>query len=92
MTHKFTPGPWYAVEYGGFCNIQDESGYSESNILDAEIVGNDVAEANAKIAAASPELLKALKDLVKGLLDSKHYMCDSIPMHNALSAIKKATE
>jgi len=42
---------YFAVEYAGFWNIQEGQYYGDTNILDAEKVGEDVAEANAKLIA-----------------------------------------
>lgn len=45
---KHTKGRWYAVEYAGFWNIQDVDGYIEGhNLLNADSVGEERAEANA---------------------------------------------
>lgn len=61
---KGTKGEWHAVNYGGYWNIQDSEYYGESNLLDAEKVGEDIAEQNAKLAVASPILLEALQQLL----------------------------
>jgi hypothetical protein len=60
--YKHTPGPWYAVEYAGFWNIQDERDYEGVNLLDEEKCDN--AEHNAMVAAAAAELLEVLKGAV----------------------------
>ena len=62
---KHTPGPWFAVEYGGFWEIQEDHFYSvEDNLLDQEKCEN--AEANARLCAAAPEMYSMLKGVVDG--------------------------
>ena len=56
---KHTKGPWVAIEYGGYWNIQKEDAYSNTYDLLNEEKCPD-AEANAKLAAAAPELLQVL--------------------------------
>ena len=59
---KHTPGPWFAVEYSGYWNLQGEDYYDEhDDLLDADKIGVEKAEANALLAAAAPQLLKALE-------------------------------
>ena len=58
---SFTPGPWYAVEYAGFADIQDGPFYGDDNIFNAEC--DDRFLANAKLAASAPDMLEALKEL-----------------------------
>lgn len=61
---KHTLGPWHAVEYGGKWAIQKENFYSDSDdLLDEEYCKN--ATANAKLVASAPELLEALKEMVR---------------------------
>jgi predicted nucleotidyltransferase len=85
---KHTPGPWQAVEYGGYFMLQTTEFYSDiDDVLDREKDKN--AEHNAKLAAASPELLEALIDLLDAQ-SLKKPLIDSI--EKAQIAIKKATE
>jgi hypothetical protein len=71
MNH--TPGPWYAVEYGGFWNIQTDDCYSESDVLDVEKVGNEeTTEANAKLCAAAPDLLDGLKRCLSNSIELRN--------------------
>ena len=56
---KHTPGPWFAVQYANWFNIQTTEEYSASDVLDLECC--EEAEANARLAAAAPELLEELK-------------------------------
>lgn len=89
-TQKHTPGEWHVVNYAGFFRIQASPYYEGNDILDSDKIGEEVAGANAKLIAAAPDLLEALKE-----------MCDAqgrdidlqIRVHDkALLAIKKATE
>lgn len=59
---KHTPGPWYAVEYAGYINIQTTDDYSiEDDVLDADIIGYDQMLVNGNLAAAAPEMYELLK-------------------------------
>ena len=60
MAH--TKAPWYAVNFAGFWVIQNGEKYEDTRILDEDSCPD--AEANAKLAAAAPELLEALKDII----------------------------
>jgi hypothetical protein len=94
--NKYTPGPWFAVEYAGYFNIQSQDGYGEKyNLLDREEDEN--AEANAKLIAASPDLLEALQDVMaqmSGRYEDKscghHFTC-ICGTDKAIQAINKAT-
>ena len=91
----------HAVEIAGFYVIQDGENYEDNNVLDfnncegdfaKEEVRKEIAYANAKLFCASPDLLKALKDMVKmyeAILPAGGYQgfYDS-----AVYAIRKATE
>lgn len=59
---KFTPGPWYPVEFAGYWYLQKQPFYDADNVLDAEVCPE--AKANANLAAASPEMYEALKDIL----------------------------
>lgn len=68
---KFTPGPWKLLPYGA-CNVKSESGRSicttsvyTTNTDNGEHISEN--EANAKLIAATPELLEALKNLINGI-------------------------
>lgn len=57
---KYTPAPWFSVDYCGFLNIQTKDQYSpDDNLLNAEDFEN--YEANGTMAAAAPEMYEALK-------------------------------
>jgi hypothetical protein len=72
---KHTPGPWRVSEHcttiikRDFRLIGDDSGelIASSHGMDGSgfFVGNDEAQANAHLIAASPDLLAALKALVQ---------------------------
>jgi hypothetical protein len=86
--NKYTPGPWFAVEYAGYFNIQSQDGYGEKyNLLDREEDEN--AEANAKLIAASPDLLEACIEALKEM--EFHNWHNSKTGNLIRSAINKAT-
>jgi|ERR1043166_6919843 hypothetical protein len=67
---KGTPGPWYAVQYAYFFNIQTDEYYDTKhiNVLDCEVC--DKAEQNANLIAAAPDLLTAAIEVVKCLANA----------------------
>ncbi len=59
-----SPAPWFAVQYANSFYIQTEDFYSESAVMDIEIVGEDIAETNAIIASKSPDMYKVLHGII----------------------------
>jgi hypothetical protein len=87
---KHTPGPWYVTRHNDlqYSISQKETGYDEMiEALDEE------DEANAKLIAAAPELLEALKECRKWYENNTDRLYPDTPIcfSNALSAIQKAT-
>lgn len=63
-TFKGTDKEWFAVNFGGYINIQDGPLYEDNNILDQDKVGDDIAEANAQlIIHALPMLRELIKEV-----------------------------
>lgn len=58
---KFTPGPWYPVEFSGFWILNDGPHYEDRELLNEE--GCECAEQNATLASAAPDMYEALKEL-----------------------------
>lgn len=86
---KHTKAPWFPVNYAGYWMLQTKDEYSSKDDLLNEEHSPD-AEANAKLAACAPQLLKALKGL-------ESWSAHLPPAANkeilkAKSVIKKATE
>jgi len=71
---KGTKTEWHAVEFAGFIILKDSDFYEGKNILDYSDVGEVVANANAKLAKHSFELLEALEHTLEVL-----YKCDCPP-------------
>ena len=97
---KHTPGPWFenGVTVMTGPTDSDPCGYSLAHVLNPYkwVVGaRDRVEANARLMAASPEMLEALQSLVNQFLqrgvftDPEHP--DRIALALAESAIAKAT-
>ena len=55
---KGTPGPWHAVQYACYWELQAEPFYGEKSLLNSDEC--PYAELNASLAASSPLLLSAL--------------------------------
>lgn len=64
-TFKGTDKEWFAVNFGGYINIQDGPKYADTNILDQEKVGDDVSEANAQLIIHALPMLRRLESFVK---------------------------
>lgn len=82
---KHTPGPWFPIEYAGFWDLAQNPNYSDYSLLNEDNYGEE-AQANAKLAAAAPDLLEALIEIIR-ISDRKHNAWDK-----GKEAIKKATE
>ena len=70
MSEKHTPGPWEAVrsssdldEWAGWRIKQPGSGLCDVAYVDDADAGPPVAEADARLIAAAPDLLAALEEL-----------------------------
>lgn len=62
---KHTPGPW-RVAFGNRLEIhgpKDEIGWPKSIVYNAGLCTDEEAQANARLIAAAPRLLQALRDL-----------------------------
>ena len=106
MTTQHTPGPWtfsQSTEYGDkrFYIAQADGApytphYSDVATLIAETVNDErksIQEANARLIAAAPDLLEALQDIVKSLVDQddEGMIEHAQQMIIARAAIAKAT-
>jgi hypothetical protein len=98
MSAGFTPGPW-AAELGrnGSFSIEAERGGIANGLLvlasrNEHPLMADQMHANARLIAAAPELLEALKSLVHSLDESDLIHDDQRQAFNASkAAIAKAT-
>lgn len=86
---EHTPGPWQVVEFGGSFVVMDDAYFDMLNTF-----CNPNALANAKLAAASPDLYEALSELIA---DYEKSDFDVVGKNEALiekakAALKKATE
>ena len=70
MEDKHIPGPWHAVKYAGYWLLQTKGDYSaEGDLMDEAHYAT--AEANAKLAAAAPDLLAAARIAASNLLSTE---------------------
>jgi peroxiredoxin len=98
MKTKHTPGPWTAKEALQYKGI----GWSSSIHANDEFLTDSwgdtkqQAEANARLIAAAPDLLKALQWLLEDADDRGEIRDDDGELYddwkNAIAAIKKAQE
>ena len=92
MNTPHTPGPWNISNSASPAHSPQFGIYAEGERNNLAIVYNDNAEANARLIAAAPDLLAALKDLLdyeddrpgKGTRGAEVYRA-------AVSAVTKAT-
>lgn len=87
---KHTKAPWYAIEFAGYWEIQNDEKYEDNRLLDEASCPN--AEANAKLAAA-PELLAAMQYYFDVLDEVRGEGWDLKPDHvlaKMIAAVKKA--
>ena len=63
METKHTPGPWTVRDHGGYIEVEtpDEPTVAHFGSLSFDGADHDWALANARLIAAAPELLAALK-------------------------------
>jgi hypothetical protein len=67
---KYTPGPWDLVPNGRDSKRLTDCRYGEQRkSIGIVYAGNDEEEANARLIAAAPEMLEALKRAEWALLD-----------------------
>lgn len=93
METKHTSAPWYPVEFAGVYILLDSDDYTGKNLFDSDEVGEVKAKANAKLAAAAPKMLKALKSLVNSTSKDHAIMYGFDDQRNeAIKIIKKATK
>ena len=104
METKHTPGPWKAVELDEYTvAIKTDRNHTHEciHIADANIMSGNLAEevpmaiANAKLIAAAPELLEALKRIGEIIKDHDSKRVDEIVCligAEIYASIKKATE
>lgn len=59
---KHTKGPWYPLQYANYWVVQKEDSYSETDLLNEETCPD--AEANAKLMATAPDLLKLAQHVI----------------------------
>ena len=91
MTNKHAPAPWRINnEFGRFVIYAPASDCLE--IARIRTIGDgeddfEECEANAKLIAASPELLELLIDLI----ENEHYQLNAFTINRIQSAINKAT-
>lgn len=65
LAWKGTPSPWHAVEYAGQWNLNDGPYYEAKNVMSADDVTYQVAEANSFMASAAPEAIDFIADLME---------------------------
>lgn len=62
---KGTKTEWHAIEFSGFIILKDSEFYEGKNLLDYSDVGEEVANANAKLAISAPKLKQALEKIIE---------------------------
>ncbi len=91
---KHTPGPWYPIDFAGYQVIKTEP-YYDSGIDILNLDECDVANANARVIAAAPDLLEACEEAVSTidmLMGDDIHPSASMSLNRIIKAIRKATE
>jgi hypothetical protein len=72
QTSKYTPGPWFAVVNGFGSNCVGAFGFDTddgtqllANVREYGAIDFSTAKANARLIAASPDLLEALEEICR---------------------------
>lgn len=94
---KHTPGPWIAKEFAGNWNVTTTEKPRTHNVC--KVSDLDDTEANARLIAAAPELLEALRSCLEWMEftipklneTNTHRMNWGGPISKARAAISKAT-
>lgn len=101
MKTKHTPGPWHYSNYAATFMLQDGPYYEDNLILSYDesfsSINEETAKANAKLAAAAPELLESLVKILQNFKSciaggNGELETDKEDIAKAEVAIKKATE
>jgi hypothetical protein len=88
---KYTPGPWFAVEYAGRYSFQRKDEYGDPDLLDQDSCSR--AYYNAKLAASAPELLEVVQDFLQVInITPASLLYYGKTIEKAEQTIKKATE
>jgi Na+/phosphate symporter len=72
MNTNHTPGPWHAVEYAGYWQIQTSENYDDDHIQVLDVESTESAPANAALCAAAPEMLEVLQMVAEMLEPLRH--------------------
>lgn len=88
MNAQHTPGPWEAGQYGNSFIVTAKGGMYDVAVV--RNIGNEDNAANARLIAAAPDLLEALRQLRDAfIVTSVEMQADA--MRAARAAIAKAT-
>lgn len=89
----FTPGPWKACQStdADFLGVYPDTGRPEFPIVKLpDYIKPEIAEANARLIAAAPELLEALRPFAAVMADIGETEADEDTFRNANRAYAKA--
>lgn len=89
---KHTPGPWYwAPKADGAVFIKSDDTRPLHKTV-AQVASNELSamEANARLIAAAPELLEALRDVTEYLENNRVTAREAALLRSATAAIDKA--
>lgn len=99
MTHNHTPGPWQLTDAGPNSGnivrgeITGADGAHIADLIDADgQMTPKQWKANAKLIRAAPELLEAMKKIVKELSQDRDHGLKGEPVFYAINIARKAIE
>lgn len=87
MKHTHTPGPWFCCPWitsiGRVIDVGAEDGSNVAQVLTGNnVASDDVAQANARLIAASPDLVDALANLLRWAETGRYGVDAFDPMRN----------
>ena len=83
-----TQAPWHPVQYTFWWELKDGPCYTDTNVLEEDGRHPEEVEANARLAAAAPELLAACEEALSGF----NFIADNCTRHMPRDEAQEVTK
>ena len=83
-----TKAPWHPVQYTFWWELKDGPCYTDTNVLEEDGRHPEEVEANARLAAAAPELLAACEEALSGF----NFIADNCTRHMPRDEAQEVTK